>query len=297
MITKTRAGKPVAGRSAADLSDSDFARLAQLIEGETGIQMPEHKIQMLLSRLVRRMRELGFERVDQYCRFLFDDPAGEAERVHFFDAITTNKTDFFREPKHFDYLLQQVLPQLAESRRLDDLGRVQIWCAGCSTGEEPYTIALLLARHAEEQKRLSKPFSFALLATDISTKVLAQARNGIYTAEQIAPVPEPLRQEYFRRHRDPQRNEFRMSPVLRSRISFHRLNLMVDRYPVSDNFDVVFCRNVMIYFNRPTQERVMQKLLERVRPGGYLFIGHSESANGFDLPARTVANSVLQKLG
>lgn len=276
-----------------EISPETFERLSQLITGEVGIQMPAHKIQMLQGRILRRMRALGVASGDAYCNYLFEHPDRDKEKLHFIDAITTNKTDFFREPKHFEILVQTVVPKAHERQAGQPF---QVWCAGCSTGEEPYTISMLLAEHARAPLGLTRGFHYSILATDISTRVLEHGRRGVYAAGQIEPIPEALRERYLLRSRSVNPVSFRFRPEIRESICFHRMNLMEAQYPVRAVFDAIFFRNVMIYFNRPTQEAVLNKLLNFLRPSGYLFIGHSESVNGLKIPARTVGVSLLQKL-
>lgn len=280
--------------AAPGLSPESLARFCKYITGELGIKMSEAKLPMLQSRLQRRLRVLGLNSLDEYQDHLFNSPEGEAERVHFFDAITTNKTDFFREPQHFDFLVQTALPTLDPNEAGCAVARpwhLKLWCAGCSSGEEPYTLAMVLAEFAGKQFG----FDFSLLATDISNKVLEHARAGIYDEERIAPVPLALRTKYMLRSKDRARPQVRMVPDLRRRITFHRLNFMDAHYGVKDVFDVIFFRNVMIYFDKPTQEAVINKLCRNLVPGGYLFVGHSESLAGLDLPVTSIASAIYRK--
>lgn len=273
----------------AELSPAVFARFARFISGELGIKMPESKLTMVQSRLVRRVRELRMESVDQYGEYFFAS-SNSGEREHFINAITTNKTDFFREPAHFAYLCDAVLP--AFSRAAVRSGkRFQAWSAGCSSGEEPYTLAMVLAEYASRQPG----FDFAILGTDISTRVLTCARNGVYQESQALPVPPELRRKYLLRSRNNAEGLARVVPELRRKVSFHRLNFMEGDYGVKDTFDAVFFRNVMIYFDRSTQEAVINKICRNLAPGGYLFAGHSESLAGLDVPLKPLKASVYRK--
>ena len=270
-----------------ELSRQSFEKLAQFITCELGIKMPESKLTMVQSRLLRRVRELGMNSVEQYSEYFFSCAA--KERDHLINAITTNKTDFFREPEHFDYLVRTVLP--AVNRATGGLRQVKVWSAGCATGEEPYTLAMVLSEYARRQRG----FDFAILATDVSPKVLAQAHKGIYREELIHPVPVELRRKYLLRSKDNHSGLVRVVPRLRERISFSRLNFMDTSYGVKDLFDVVFFRNVLIYFEKDTQEVVVNKLCRHLATDGYLFLGHSESLAGHDVPLRTVGNSIFRK--
>lgn len=272
------------------LSRESLDRFCQFITAELGIKMTAAKLPMLQSRLQRRLRELQIPTLEAYQKFLFEAPEGGAERVHFIDAVTTNKTDFFREPQHFNELVRRVLPSLDP-----DPNRpwpFKLWCAGCSSGEEPYTLAMVLAEFGEQRRG----FEFSLLATDISSRVLEHAARGIYSAGRVEPVAGPLRAKYLMRSRDPARSEVRIVPELRRRIAFHRLNFMDADYAIKDTFEVIFFRNVMIYFDKPTQEAVIGKLCRNLAPGGYLFVGHSESLAGLDIPVRCVGPAVYQRV-
>jgi chemotaxis protein methyltransferase CheR len=268
-----------------ELSPAAFNRLARYITSELGIKMPDSKLTMVQSRLLRRVRDLRMDSLDQYCDYFFESSSGD-EREHFVNAITTNKTDFFREPQHFSCLLDVVLPAMAQRGV-----RFKAWSAGCSTGEEPYTLAMVLAEFAAAHGG----FDFAILATDISTKVLGAARNGIYQEPQTVPVPVPLRRKYLLRSRSKAERATRVVPELRRKVSFHQLNFMDADYGIKDIFDAVFFRNVMIYFDRPTQEAVIRKICRNLAPGGYLFCGHSESLAGLNIPVQPIMASVYRK--
>jgi chemotaxis protein methyltransferase CheR len=277
-------------KDALGLSPASFARLARFITSEIGIKMPESKLTMVQSRLLRRVRDLRLDSVDEYAEYFFASSHSQ-EREHFINAITTNKTDFFREPEHFTYLAQVVLPERVVSGTRAG-ARFNAWSAGCSFDEEPYTLAMVLAEHASGQPA----FAFAVLATDISTRVLDRARNGIYHESQIFPVPVELRRKYLLRSRNGNESLARIVPELRKRVSFHQLNFMDDEYTVRDMFDLVLFRNVMIYFDRKTQEAVINKICRNLTPGGYVFAGHSESLAGLDIPLNPVKASIYRKV-
>jgi chemotaxis protein methyltransferase CheR len=257
------------------LTERQLRRLVTFIEGEVGIRLPPAKRVMVESRLRRRVRALQLPDLATYGRTILEaDTIPQEELIHLIDCVTTNKTDFFREPAHFDYLRETIVPELS---RLRDCRRapVKVWSAASSTGAEAYTIAMLLHDMA-----LASPFGFEITGTDISTDVLAQARRAVYSAEMIRPIPAPLRKRYTMRAKDPGRGEFRIIPELRRVMRWARLNLMDATYPLADDFDVIFCRNVLIYFDRDVQEQVLARLSRHLRPGGYLFVGHSESMAG-----------------
>jgi chemotaxis protein methyltransferase CheR len=205
-------------------------------------------------------------------------------------VVTTNKTDFFRESGHFNYLVDKMLPELTSCT---GSGRTfLIWSAGCSTGEEPYTLAIVLSEYA-----LAHPgFRFRILATDISTTVLAKAEMGVYTNEVIGPVPASLKMKYFMRSRDRATNRARVVPELRRLIEFRRLNFMDSDYGIAEKADAIFCRNVIIYFDRPTQERILKKLSHHLAADGYLFVGHAETLHDMDLPLTPVAPALYRRV-
>jgi chemotaxis protein methyltransferase CheR len=242
---------------------------------------------MLEARIKRRLKILGYHSYGEYCDYLFGHEGLKDELVHLIDVVTTNKTDFFREPGHFDYLAQKALPELAE--RIAGRQFV-IWSAGCSTGEEPYTMAIVLSEYA-----LTHPgFRFRILASDISNLVLAKAEMGVYTSEVVAPVQPMLRQKYFMRSRDRGSNQVRVAPELRKLIEFRRLNFMDADYGI-EKVDAIFCRNVIIYFDRATQERILQRLSNCLLPGGYMFVGHAETLHDMDLPLTPVAPALYRR--
>jgi len=274
-----------------DLNKYDFQQLSSFIFRELGIKMPEAKRTMLTSRLSKRLRVLELGSFSEYCDFLFSPKGQEEEMIHLINAVTTNKTDFFREPVHFDYLIRAALPKLQGLRRFDVRHSLKIWSAGCSTGEEPYTLAMVLAEYGET----SSGFRFDILATDISTKVLDVARRAIYPLDCIEPIPALLRKKYLLKGRDRQNPQVRIVPELRKLVRFGRLNFMDDDFGLREPLDIIFCRNVIIYFDKPTQEKLMGKFCRYLKPGGFLFLGHSESLHGFETPFVQVAPTIYRK--
>jgi chemotaxis protein methyltransferase CheR len=270
------------------ISRRNFDRLARFIYDYSGIKMPPTKLTMLEGRLRRRLRATGKPNFDAYCDYLFKEDGLNHEAVYLIDAVTTNKTDFFREPNHFNFMTKQALPDLVRQ----GVRTVRAWSSACSTGAEPYTMAIVLAEFIGQRTDMN----YTILATDLSTEVLQTAQKGIYPAEMVDPVPPDLRQRYVMRAVAKDRREVRIVPRLRSKVAFARLNLMDDKYTIGDPVHLIFCRNVMIYFDKETQAGVLNRLCECLAPGGYLFIGHSESVGGFDLPLKTVANTVFQRI-
>ena len=275
-------------RSDERLSPANFRRLAQFVQAYSGIKMPPTKKTMLEGRVRKRVRACGRRDVNDYCRFLFDEDGFETELIHLIDAVTTNKTEFFREPSHFDFLARTILPKFAtEGRRV-----VRAWSAAASMGAEAYTLAMVLEDFCAERGGMD----YSILGTDLSTQVLGQALRGVYPAAMIQPVPAAMRQRYVLSSRNHARREVRIAPQLRAKAAFGRLNLMDEKYPVSDDMDLIFCRNILIYFDKPTQAAVLRRLCSHLRPGGYLFLGHSESLMGVELPVRAVASTVFERI-
>lgn len=270
------------------ISKRNFDKLARFIYDYSGIKMPPTKLTMLEGRLRRRLRATRHASFDDYCDFLFDEGGLEQETVYLIDVVTTNKTDFFREAKHFEYMQMVALPTLADS----GLRTIRTWSSACSTGAEPYTMAMVLSEFVEGRNDIS----YNVLATDLSTDVLQTARRGIYAEDLVAPVPRDLQKKYVMVPKQHGRREVRISPKLRSRVGFARMNLMDEKYPVGDAMHLIFCRNVLIYFDKQTQAGVLTRLCECLAKGGYMFIGHSESITGFDLPLKQVSNTVFQRI-
>ncbi len=276
----------------ASLSDHLFNRLREFIYSHTGISLQFNKKTMLEGRLLKRMRVLGLISFRKYCEYLFSSVGMKQELTHLIDVVTTNKTDFFREPSHFSFLSEIVLPELSEKIRQRADRTLKIWSAGCSSGEEPYTLGMYILDYT----LLSLRFDFSILATDISTQVLDKAKKGIYTSERIAPIPLNLRRKYLLRSKDRNKNIFRIVPALRHSVKFRRLNFMDDDFGISDTMDIIFCRNVLIYFDKKTQERLLRKFCGHLSPGGYVFIGHSETLSGMNIPLVQVASTIYKKL-
>ena len=272
------------------LSEADFARLSDLIHSRVGICLGPEKKAMVEVRLKRRLRTLNMATYRQYCDHVFRRGGIQDELVDLINVITTNKTDFFREPAHFEFLAERALPEL--SARAGGTRSCLIWSAGCSSGEEPYTLAMILSEYAA----LHAGFRFRILATDISTVMLEKARLGIYSVEAIVPVSQPLRRKYFLRSRDRESCRVRIAPELRRAVEFRRLNFMDADYAMDEKADAVFCRNVLIYFDRAAQQAILKKLVARLIPAGYLFVGHSETLHDMDLPVIPVAPALYRKV-
>ncbi|NGP18457.1 CheR family methyltransferase [Devosia aurantiaca] len=273
------------------LSLADFNRISALIGSEVGIRLPPAKRLMVEGRLRKRVRTLKLANLGAYGDYLFRKGGLDSELPFLINAVTTNKTDFFREPEHFEIIEKLLLPELISRRERNPL--IKVWSAASSTGAEAYTTAMVLADQAAQRR----DFRFAVLGTDISTDVLEQGRTGVYPAELIAPVPPGMQSRYLMfARRQGNRPEVRIVPELRRLVQFQRLNLMAENYGIDRDVDIIFLRNVLIYFDKVDQAKVITRLVGHLRPGGYLLLGHSESMIGTSITMRQIAPAVFQKI-
>jgi len=268
------------------MTETQFRAISTLVKSICGIDLHDGKKELVKARLAKRIRLLGLQSFDDYIRLVREDVGGN-ELTGMLDSLSTNLTFFFRESAHFEYLRSVAIPRLIEQRRPQ--GRLRIWSAGCSTGEEPYSLAMLLLEHFPALRG----WDVRILATDLSTRVLAQAREGVYDASRVKQVPAALAGKYF--EPDPRNGEsYRVSGAARAMVTFARLNLM-ERWPMTGPFDVIFCRNVMIYFDKPTQEDLVRRFHALLSPGCLLVVGHSESLTGVAHAFHYVRPAVYQK--
>ncbi|MCF8473859.1 MAG: protein-glutamate O-methyltransferase [Emcibacter sp.] len=252
-------------------TDKDFKFLASLLNEKTGIILNEKKKEMMYGRLVRRLRALKIESFSDYCQFL-QSPAGETELGFTLNAITTNKTDFFREMHHFDYLREVIIPPVREQIAHSPNYHFRIWSAGCSSGQEPYSAAMVM-KHSLG----NKVANCKILATDLDSNMLNAGKKGIYDAEKCREtIPKVYASSYMKRVKSSEGDMMEMSEELKNIISFKQLNLLHE-WPMQGKFDVIFCRNVMIYFDKETQDNLVRRYAQYLKPEGILFIGHSES--------------------
>ncbi len=268
------------------LGDSDFQFLRKFVHEHCGISLGEHKRQLVQSRLIRRLRALGLKQFSGYCELLRRDPHGELGELA--SVISTNVTSFFREVHHYDLLAADLLPRWLEQKRRDS-GRLRIWSAGCSTGEEPYALAMVLAEAIE--KHDASDLDARILATDLSPQALETARRGVYPLDRLGGVSDEHRRRWMLRGSGEYEGLAKVHPRLRELVTIQPLNLLHD-WPMKGPFDAIFCRNVVIYFDQPTKQRLIRRFAQLLPVGGYLFLGHSESLHGinddFELIGRTV---------
>jgi chemotaxis protein methyltransferase CheR len=272
--------------AALAVSDRDFLRFQALIHREAGIWLAPVKKALLVGRLARRLRELGLVSYGDYFERVVED---EAEKIRMLDAICTNETHFFREPRHFDFLAERIFPAWrAEADAGRRARRIRVWSAACSTGEEPYTIAMMLL------SAFPAGWELEVLASDLSTKVLDRASAGVWPLEKSKEIPEVHLKAFMLRGYGAQEGLMKAGPEIRAIVRFARVNLVGEDWPAGPPFDLVFCRNVLIYFERQAKITVVERLVDRLAPQGYLFLGHAESLGGFTTKARPVLPTVYQ---
>jgi chemotaxis protein methyltransferase CheR len=272
--------------TAIAVSDRDFQRYQALIHAEAGIWLAPVKKALLVGRLARRLRELGLDSYGDYYERVVAD---QAERIRMLDAICTNETHFFREPRHFEYLAEKVFPAWREEA---DAGRrprrIRAWSAACSTGEEPYTLAMVLLT------AFPAGWELEISASDLSTKVLQRAGAGLWPIDKSSEIPPEHLKAFMLRGFGEQEGLMKAGPEIRALVHFSRVNLVGDDWPAGPPFDLIFCRNVLIYFERQAKITVVERLIDRLDPRGYLFLGHAESLGGFTTKARAVLPTVYQ---
>jgi chemotaxis protein methyltransferase CheR len=271
------------------LGDRDFNRLSTYIMSHYGIKLPPSKKTLVQCRLQKRLKEYNMISFSDYIDFLFSCAGRETELSKMIDEISTNKTDFFREANHFDFLTRTGLNEY-----LSKTGKkkISVWSAGCSSGEEPYTIAMILKEFAKLQRNID----FTITATDISTRVLQMGMQGIYHENKVSGIQYSFKKEYFLKGKNEYKQQVRVNPDIRKTVNFQQFNLLSSDYTAFGMFDIIFCRNVLIYFEREVQYRIISKLCSQLNSGGYLFLGHSDTTMGFTFPLKTVQPSIFSKL-
>lgn len=269
----------------SELSHEEYRLFRDLVYAHSGINLGDEKLSLVRARLGKRMRQGQFNSFRAYYEFVRQDESGQ-ELSDLIDAISTNTTHLFRESKHFDFLARLVQGWAAEQPR--GASKVlRVWSAACSSGEEPYSIAITLRAALRDKPSVQ----CKILATDISNRILEKAKRGQFEEEKLQSVPPALRQAYF----VGSGSTFEVTPDVRSLITFAHFNLMTETFPFRNPFDVIFCRNVMIYFDKPTQQALVNRFARHLRPGGYLLIGHSESLSSLDQPLKYISPTIYQK--
>jgi chemotaxis protein methyltransferase CheR len=271
------------------LGEKEFRQISDLVYEHCGINLHDGKKELVRARLAKRLREGHFETFSAYIRHVLEDPTGREFSI-LVDSLSTNLTKFFREEQHFDYMRTNFLPRIIAAKQGRGQPRIRGWSAGCSSGEESYSIAITLLDAIQGKGR----WDVKVLATDVSTRVLERAQEGLYDRARIAPVSLPLRSKYFVHRRHNGADTYEVGPALRQLVLFRYLNLMKD-WPVKGPLDFIFCRNVMIYFDKPTQGRLINRFYDLLGPGGVLFTGHSESLTGIEHPFAYVQPTIYIK--
>ncbi len=283
----TTSVKPLA--SPQGLSSEEYDAFAKLVYQYSRIELGSNKKEMVAARLAKRLKACNVPNFKSYLQFI-QSPAGKTELTHLVDAISTNHTFFFREVAHFEFLKKNLLPQLVNNPQRSNK-QFKVWCAAASSGEEPYSVAILL----NEFFQAYPTWNWSILATDISTRILEQANKGVYERLRLGSMPKEHVVKYFQPVATPLGEAYQISPLLKAKVNFKQINLLSPSYPFSDLFDLIFCRNVMIYFNLETKQELIQKLSKQLVEGGYLFTGHSESLTGIQHALKSVQVSVFQK--
>jgi len=279
------------GWSTAQLADKDFDFLCRLVYERSRIHLSQDKKVLVATRLAKRLRHLQLAGYSEYCDLL-RSPGGAEELRYLIDRISTNHTHFFREQKHFDFLREKIFPAWRAKSGATE-GPFRVWSSACSTGEEPYSVAIHLAEHFAP----AAANTWQIEASDISTRVLEIAQLGVYDSDKLGGVSQELLRRHFQKGVRAREGQFRVKDDLRQRIRFHQLNLLEPPYPFTQLFHVILCRNVMIYFDRPTQELLIGHLAQRLAPGGYLLVGHAESLSAIKHPLQLIQPAIYQQAG
>jgi len=269
------------------ITDSEYQRISSFIEQRTGIRLPPSKRVLVEGRLQKLLRKAGYDSFTPFLDRSIGRHANDSDTTLLIDLITTNKTDFFREADHFTYFEQTLIAKAAKTQSMPV---IKVWCVASSTGEEPYTLAMVL----NELKLKGIIPDFEIIATDISNQVLQKGIRAEYHYSRIQPISESLRKKYLLKHKNKELKQVRIVKSLRDKVSFQPFNLIHSQWNDSKLFDAIFCRNVYIYFDRDTQFLVTKKLIQYLKAEGMLYLGHSETLNGFDLPVKAVSNAVYK---
>lgn len=273
----------------AQMNPYEFKRISEFIQTNFGIKLPDQKRIMVQGRLHKRLAALGMNNFASYVQYLFTKEGMVMEIPVMVDLISTNKTNFFREAAHFNTLTEMVLPEYSD---LHQFRALNVWSAGCSSGEEVYTLAMVI-NHFFEQR---KAYNYKILGTDISRRMLEKANRAIYDIKDVENMPLYLKKKYLLKNKNKDIKKVRIVPTLRKKTKFAYLNFMADEYTIEQQFDIVFCRNVIIYFERHIQKEVIRKILDKIKPNGYLFLGHSESITDMGFNLKKISPTVFKKL-
>lgn len=273
-----------------NISDDEFDAFREIIFREAGISLSDAKKTLVVSRLAKRLRLHKIDTYREYLDYLRDRDTTRAELQEMVNCLTTNKTDFFREPHHFEFLKNKIIPAIEQQALHGHPKKLRIWSAACSTGEEPYTAAMTVLESISSRYG----WQIEILATDINTEVIKHARNGIYDLDRIEGLEPSIIRKYFLRGTGKFKGKCQVVPDVRSMVTFRQLNFMDARWPVDGTFDLIFCRNVLIYFNTQTQQKLLPRLIQRMNPGSYLMLGHSENLPWLNDTLNALGNTIHQ---
>lgn len=271
-----------------ELGDNEFALLRDIVFKESGINLADRKKAMMQSRLIKRLRLLKLNSYEKYCEYLINNY--EDEIINFINCITTNKTDFFREPRHFEFIKNKAMPELEKKKR-----SIRIWSAGCSTGEEPYSIAITIAEYLRNKGVSAISDNIKILATDIDTNVLKTGIAGIYKEESLENIDPQIAGRYFLIQKNESGRQIVVRDSIKNTVRFKRLNLLDDVFPMKGKFDFIFCRNVIIYFDKKTRDELIRKFYDYLEDDGYFFAGHSENLSNISNKYRLIGNTIYRK--
>ncbi|MDN4166127.1 CheR family methyltransferase [Cytophagales bacterium LB-30] len=273
------------------ITPADYRKLSDYIQSNYGIQLPDSKQKMVEARLQKRIKTLQMSSFSEYLHFVFSEEGNQQEYFQMIDLITTNKTDFYREAAHFEFLTNEWLPKFVENKREGE--PLKIWSSACSTGEEIYTLVMVLKDYMLANYQ---SFGYKILGTDLSLRALQTAAAGVYAHEKIEAIPMNIRKRYLLKNNNPTAPQVMVKPELKQNIQLKRFNLLKSYEGIQESFDIIFCRNVLIYFSKESQYQVVSELLKKLKPGGYLFIGHAESLTNFSLPIVQVKPTIYRKI-
>ncbi|MBN2663533.1 MAG: hypothetical protein JXR68_07765 [Bacteroidales bacterium] len=265
----------------------DFVKISRFVESTYGLKLPDYKKYLIQSRLLRRLNALGIATYSEYVKYLFD-PKHTDEIQKMIDVVTTHKTDFYRESDHFEYLENVLLPD--HVKKHDD---ISIWSAGCSTGEEVYTLAFVIS---EFNRKKNHKLDYQIFGSDVSVSSIQEAAAAVYQMNKTVGVPIDILKRYFLKNKNKDKKFVKIVPEIRKKTKFFKLNFLDKVYNVNKKFDIIMCRNTLIYFSRETQREVLSKLIDHLNPNGYLIIGHSESIFSMDLPVKLVKTTIFKKI-
>ncbi|MBF0096929.1 MAG: protein-glutamate O-methyltransferase CheR [Magnetococcales bacterium] len=274
------------------ISDADFKRLSEFVHLQCGVKLPPAKRTLLAEMIQERLHAHGRHSFKEYVDWLLGSGHPTEELVQFVDLATSTETEFFHQADHFEYLVQTALPELIKVTGAGISREFMIWSAGCATGEEAYTLAMVLQEFADHYPGI--PLRAKVLGTDISDRVLAQANEAIYSMEKVAPISLDMKRKYLLKSKDPNRQLVRVVPELREMVKFRRLNILESDFALRERMDIIFCRNRLTHFNRPTQQKLVNNFCRNLSPGGYLFLGPTENLQGLQVPVVQAAPAVYR---